>query len=48
MAVGSTSNDFGTPGVKEFAIPLDTLRQAERFNSVWSTPASGPMPNPSR
>jgi NADH:ubiquinone reductase (H+-translocating) len=30
--VGSTSNDFGTPGVKEFAIPLDTLRQAERFN----------------
>ena len=32
MAVGSTSNDFGTPGVKEFAIPLDTLRQAERFN----------------
>src|SRR4051812_7068637 len=32
MAVGSTSNDFGTPGVKEFAIPLDTLSQAERFN----------------
>jgi NADH dehydrogenase len=32
MAVGSTSNDFVTPGVKEFAIPLDTLRQAERFN----------------
>jgi NADH dehydrogenase len=32
MAVGSTSNDFGTPGVKQFAIPLDTLRQAERFN----------------
>jgi len=32
IAVGSTSNDFGTPGVKEFAIPLDTLKQAERFN----------------
>jgi NADH:ubiquinone reductase (H+-translocating) len=32
MAVGSSSNDFGTPGVKEFAIPLDTLKQAERFN----------------
>src|SRR5687768_609257 len=30
MAVGSTSNDLRTPGVKEFAIPLDTLRQAER------------------
>jgi NADH dehydrogenase len=32
MAVGSTANDFGTPGVKQFAIPLDTLAQAERFN----------------
>jgi NADH dehydrogenase len=32
MAVGSTANDFGTPGVKEHAIPLDTLRQATRFN----------------
>ena len=32
MAVGSTSNDFGTPGVKQFAISLDTLGQAERFN----------------
>jgi NADH:ubiquinone reductase (H+-translocating) len=32
MAVGSTSNDFGTPGVKQFAIGLDTLAQAERFN----------------
>ena len=32
MAVGSISNDFGTPGVKEFAIALDTLDQAERFH----------------
>ena len=32
IAVGSTSNDFGTPGVKEHAIALDTLGQAERFN----------------
>src|SRR5271163_4913606 len=32
IAVGSLSNDFGTPGVREFAIPLDTLDQAARFN----------------
>jgi NADH dehydrogenase len=32
MAVGSTANDFGTPGVRQFAITLDTLSQAERFN----------------
>lgn len=32
IAVGTTSNDFGIPGVKEHAITLDTLEQAERFN----------------
>jgi NADH:ubiquinone reductase (H+-translocating) len=32
IAVGSISNDFGTPGVKENAIMLDTAEQAERFN----------------
>ncbi|MBS0232435.1 MAG: NAD(P)/FAD-dependent oxidoreductase [Proteobacteria bacterium] len=32
IAVGSISNDFGTPGVKENAIMLDTPEQAERFN----------------
>jgi NADH:ubiquinone reductase (H+-translocating) len=32
IAVGSMSNDFGTPGVWEHAITLDTLDQAARFN----------------
>lgn len=32
MAVGSTTNDFGTPGVKEHAIALDTPDQALRFH----------------
>jgi NADH:ubiquinone reductase (H+-translocating) len=32
IAVGSISNDFGTAGVKENAIMLDTPEQAERFN----------------
>ena len=32
IAVGSTSNDFGTPGAKEFAISLDTADQAVRFH----------------
>jgi NADH dehydrogenase len=32
LAVGSMSNDFGTPGVAEYAITLDTLDQAARFN----------------
>ncbi|MDR7037694.1 MULTISPECIES: NAD(P)/FAD-dependent oxidoreductase [Methylobacterium] len=31
MAVGSTTNDFGTPGVKDHAIALDTQEQAVRF-----------------
>lgn len=32
IAIGSVSNDFGTPGVKEHAIMLDTPDEAERFN----------------
>jgi NADH dehydrogenase len=32
MAVGSQTNDFGTPGVQQHAISLETPRQAERFH----------------
>ncbi len=32
IAVGSVTNDFGTPGAKEFAVPLETPDQASRFN----------------
>jgi NADH dehydrogenase len=32
IAVGSISNDFGTPGAKEYAISLDTAEQAARFH----------------
>ena len=32
IAIGSVGNDFGTPGVNEYAIMLDTPEQAERFN----------------
>ncbi len=32
LAVGSTTNDFGTPGVRENAIALDTQDQAVRFH----------------
>jgi len=32
MAVGSLTNDFGTPGVKEHAIALETVREAARFH----------------
>jgi NADH:ubiquinone reductase (H+-translocating) len=32
LAVGSRSNDFGTPGVQEHAIALDTPDQAARFH----------------
>ena len=32
IAVGSQSNDFGTPGVREHAISLDTPLQAKRFH----------------
>jgi NADH:ubiquinone reductase (H+-translocating) len=32
IAIGSVTNDFGTPGVAEHAVPLETPTQAERFN----------------
>jgi NADH:ubiquinone reductase (H+-translocating) len=32
IAIGSVSNDFGTPGVKEHAVALDTPEEAQRFN----------------
>lgn len=32
IAVGSVTNDFGTPGAARFAIPLETPDQASRFN----------------
>ncbi len=32
VAIGSLTNDFGTPGVAEFAIPLEDSQQAERFH----------------
>ena len=32
LAIGSRSNDFGTPGVAEHAIALDTPEQATRFH----------------
>ena len=32
IAVGSVTNDFGTPGAADFAIPLETPDQASRFN----------------
>jgi NADH dehydrogenase len=32
FAIGSQSNDFGTPGVREHCIMLDTAQAAERFH----------------
>jgi NADH dehydrogenase len=32
IAIGSRTNDFGTPGVSEFAISLDTQEEAVRFH----------------
>jgi NADH:ubiquinone reductase (H+-translocating) len=32
VAIGSMTNDFGTPGVAEYAIPLEDAKQAERFH----------------
>jgi len=32
IAVGSHTNDFGTPGAREHALALDTPREAERFH----------------
>ncbi len=33
IAVGSESNNFGTPGVREYAISLDTPLEAKRFHT---------------
>ena len=32
IAIGSITNDFGTPGASRYAIPLETPDQASRFN----------------
>jgi NADH dehydrogenase len=32
MAIGSVTNDFGTPGAAQYAIPLENPEQASRFN----------------
>lgn len=32
IAVGSVTNDFGTPGAAKYAVPLETPEQAVRFN----------------
>ncbi len=32
MAIGSVTNDFGTPGAAQYAVPLETPAQASRFN----------------
>jgi len=32
IAIGSVTNDFGTPGIAEHAVPLETPAQAARFN----------------
>jgi NADH dehydrogenase len=32
IAVGSVTNDFGTPGAAQYAVPLETPEQASRFN----------------
>jgi NADH dehydrogenase len=32
IAIGSVTSDFGTPGVKDYAVALDTPEEAQRFN----------------
>ena len=32
LSIGSVTNDFGTPGAAQFAVPLETLEQASRFH----------------
>jgi NADH dehydrogenase len=32
LAIGSVTNDFGTPGAREHAVPLETPDQASRFH----------------
>ncbi len=33
IAVGSVTNDFGTPGAAQYAIPLETAEQAQKFHN---------------
>ncbi len=37
IAVGSTANDFGTPGVREHCVMIDSLPQAQAFNEEVRT-----------
>ncbi len=48
MAVGSITNDFGTPGVAQHAIPLETQNRLSASTGGWSTPASAPTPRRDR
>lgn len=32
IAIGSVTNDFGTPGAADYAVPLETPKDAARFN----------------
>jgi NADH:ubiquinone reductase (H+-translocating) len=32
ISIGSVTNDFGTPGVAKYAVPLETTAHAQRFN----------------
>ncbi|CAH2602092.1 NADH dehydrogenase [Rhodovastum atsumiense] len=32
MAIGSVTNDFGIPGARQYAVPLESPEQATRFN----------------
>ncbi|WP_327125467.1 NAD(P)/FAD-dependent oxidoreductase [Nitrincola sp. A-D6] len=34
IAIGSTANDFGTPGAQEHCLFLDSLKQARRFHNL--------------
>lgn len=43
VSIGSLSNDFGTPGVAEHAMKLETAADAQRFRTGSSMPASAPM-----
>lgn len=50
IAIGSITNDFGTPGVSQYAIPLETPEQAVRFNHrlVNACIRADAQPNPVR
>lgn len=52
LAVGSTTNDFGTPGVREHGLFLDSRVQAERFHrrllALLLGVAAGGAPGPVR